>query len=652
MRLPSAQPPIHEVAIIAPDLKLYRVAKSLRDETPVNYSVRLGFVESAHKIAPRLVAEGAKVLISRGVTTDIIRGLNLPVPVLDILVSEHDTATMLTQARAYSSRIAVVGFSGLIKAAKELSPLLSLDIGIFRVNSLREIYTSVQQARNRGYTVVVGNSYAIKFAERLGLNGVSLITPAANVLNVISEAGKVAAALAREGEWRLRQQVLLNSISESIISIDEEGTLVSGTSPFSDRGAQLVDTFGGQEEMRRLLQQHGVLASIQQGRTWEGEIAAERGDPYQCRVVPVQSGTKNRGAIMLASLAATPGESARRKIFQKGLIARYHLEDMLHNSKAMAALLDRARRYAVSEAPLFISGESGTGKEMLAQGIHNASRRRYGPFVAVSCAAIPENLLESELFGYQEGAFTGAKKSGKPGLLELADTGTLFLDEVAELSLLIQAKLLRVLEEQAFMRVGGDRVIRTDVRIICAANRDLAPMVNSGEFRLDLYYRLSALYLRLPPMRERFSDIALLAEHAVREVCRRLDRPVPLLAPDTLEELRRHPFPGNVRELFGIFERVLAATDDAVIDAAGVRAHLDTHIVLAGEESPRALARGQERPAGIFPFPARAEDQTAVLRHALHRARGNKSEAARLLGISTTTLWRRLKRLETKNGAR
>ena len=239
----------------------------------------------------------------------------------------------------------------------------------------------------------------------------------------------------------------------------------------------------------------------------------------------------------------------RKKLSNKGLTAKHHLSDIVHCSRLIDETIEDACRYAAASSNILIVGETGTGKELFAQGIHNASQRRNGPFVAINCAAMPENLLESELFGYEEGAFTGARKGGKPGLFEFAHGGTLFLDEVEGMSPALQVKLLRVLQEHEIMRVGGNKIISVDVRIVAATNESLEEKVRDGSFRRDLYYRLNTLPVLIPPLCRRGEDVFLLMERFCRELKGEF-----VLSEEVKKIFRTYSWPGNIRELRNLAE--------------------------------------------------------------------------------------------------
>jgi len=312
---------------------------------------------------------------------------------------------------------------------------------------------------------------------------------------------------------------------------------------------------------------------------------------------------------------------------------------IIGNSPEMAEVLERIEQVASADASVLITGESGTGKELVARAIHERSGRRARALVRVNCASIPSELFESEFFGHAKGAFTSAVRD-RPGRFELADRGTIFLDEVGEIPQQLQGKLLRVVQEGEFERVGESRTRQVDVRIVAATNKDLAAEVRQGRFREDLFYRLSVFPIEVPPLRKRPQDIAPLAEHYVREACRRLGKPYAPLAPEQIAHLSCQPWPGNVRELQNAIER-------AVILSRGGRLVFDT----AGEPGPAAPG---EIPVLDQLLDARVgfEDfQRELLVRALQRSGGNQSKAARLLGMTRRTLQYRIAKFQIDHAA-
>ncbi|MFN7987299.1 MAG: sigma 54-interacting transcriptional regulator [Thermoanaerobaculia bacterium] len=311
-------------------------------------------------------------------------------------------------------------------------------------------------------------------------------------------------------------------------------------------------------------------------------------------------------------------------------------------SRGWKDVLTHASKVAATETTVLLTGESGTGKEVVARFLHSSSRRARGPFVALNCAALPDTLLESELFGYEKGAFTGALVS-KPGRVELAQGGVLFLDEVGETSPSIQAKLLRVLQEREFQRLGGTKTLRADLRVVAATNRDLRAAIERGAFREDLYYRLAVFEIRIPPLRERTDDILPLAGSLLEEIGIELGRPAAGISRDAREALLRYAWPGNVRELRNVLERASILCD------GGLVAH--EHLVLPAVRPEAAEAREDRAPAPPGrPLPAPvsprlADVERTAIEKALLEARFNKSRAARALGLTRGQLYGKLRRL-------
>ncbi|MEW6275808.1 MAG: sigma 54-interacting transcriptional regulator [Bacillota bacterium] len=329
--------------------------------------------------------------------------------------------------------------------------------------------------------------------------------------------------------------------------------------------------------------------------------------------------------------------------------SRYTFADIVGESPAMVTAKELARRSAATEATVLLLGESGTGKELFAHAIHSASTRKDGPFLKVNCASIPESLLESELFGYEEGAFTGARKGGKPGKFELANGGTIFLDEVGDMSLNMQAKLLRVLQEGEIEKIGSTRTRRVDVRVIAATNHDLKTKVQRGEFREDLYYRLEVILIRIPPLRERLQDIQLLVPHLVSQLCKKYGKDPFEIAPPVYEVLKAYSWPGNVRELGNVLEGAMCLADKQVIEVADLPPHFveRTGKIRCLLEAPGNVQKANVPPPGPLVCTignvVNEAEKTAIER-ALEFTRGNKRKAARVLGIARSTFYEKLKR--------
>lgn len=324
---------------------------------------------------------------------------------------------------------------------------------------------------------------------------------------------------------------------------------------------------------------------------------------------------------------------------RKAYGGKYTFESIIGDNEKMQWIKSIAVKASKGNSTVLILGESGTGKEVFAQAIHNASTRNKGPFIKVNCAALPENLLETELFGYDEGAFTGAKKGGKPGKFELANRGTIFLDEIGDMPISMQVKLLRVLQEREFERVGGTKTIKLDLRVIAATNRDLTKMIEQGEFRQDLYYRLDIISLAIPPLRERTGDIPLLCDMLLKKIKKQVQHSVEGVSPATLQLLMAYKWPGNVRELENLLERAVNLMDD-------------DEILIAPEHLPpivKKISKGKE-PLEVSDNLAEVlgdAEKQAILK-VLEEAGGNKSKAAKILGIHRSGFYQKLQKHNIK----
>jgi len=323
---------------------------------------------------------------------------------------------------------------------------------------------------------------------------------------------------------------------------------------------------------------------------------------------------------------------------RKRVEERYGLEGLVGKSPQMMKIYELIETVALTDVTVLISGESGTGKEVVANAIHLQSPRKGRPFVKVNCAALPETLLESELFGHEKGAFTGALKQRK-GRFEIADGGTLFLDEIGDISPGVQVKLLRVLQERQFERVGGNETLSVNVRLICATQRDLKEEIRKGNFREDLYYRLNVVPITLPPLRERREDILLLAEHFIDKFSKKMGKEITGLSEEAKTLLLKYPFPGNIRELENMLERAIALIKGKIIQAE------DLPEEVCGQ--PSSIQDVCKRILGSKPLASATKlFEKEYIQTVLEKTKGKKGQAADILGISRKTLWEKIKELE------
>ncbi|MDD9310142.1 sigma 54-interacting transcriptional regulator [Cytobacillus firmus] len=457
--------------------------------------------------------------------------------------------------------------------------------------------------------------------------------------------------------YKLRQQhnsegalgAILESAYEGIAVVDENGILQEFNEAYSRfTGIKREDAIG--RHVTEVIDNTHLHETVKTGIAERGVLQNIQGHDMVVHRIPLWKEGRIAGAIgMLIFEGVTEvykiyeklqeNQDAKPDLFtkKKENDSRVTLDQIIGTSEGITEVKRLARKAARTAATVLVTGESGTGKEMFAKSIHHLSPFSTGPFISVNCGAIPEHLFESELFGYEEGAFTGAKKGGKPGKFELADNGTIFLDEIGEMPLVMQTKLLRVLQEKEAERVGGVKKYQINVRIIAATNRNLMHMVETGEFREDLYYRLNIIQLHIPPLRERKKDIPVLLVHYLKEICERYQVPGKLFTSEAVNAFVQHPWRGNIREMVNTVEQLVTLVDGKVIDYH----HLPEML-----KNPEPTLKKVERSAGSIEEAKLlgSQRESEIILDALRSAGGNKSRAADLLGIHRTTLYQKLKK--------
>lgn len=429
---------------------------------------------------------------------------------------------------------------------------------------------------------------------------------------------------------RYQVDAIVNSTHDGVIAVDRIGTI-----RLVNEHAKTILGVEGEMKGRNITEfipQSDMLRVLETGKVERGDLAAVGGRQIVINRTPVIVKGKIVGAVSnfkeITDIQKVELQ-LRKKLHQTGLEAKYRLNDIVGETSEILEAKELADKFAETESTVLITGESGTGKELFAQGIHAASHRSLGPFVAVNCAVLPENLLESEMFGYEKGTFTGALKEGKPGLFELAHGGTLFLDEIGEIPLRIQALLLRVLQERTIRRVGGERIIPVDVRIITATNRNLEEEVEKKQFRSDLFYRLNILALELPPLRERSADISMLVAAFVNEFNEKRKTKIIHVEKELIQLFQKYDWPGNIRELRNTIERMAVLEETECLRLQGAR--------FLSEKIRRKSVDGAADKQSI-----KSKEKELII-STLEKYGHNKKLAAQSLGIDRSTLWRKMK---------
>ncbi|MCC8190264.1 MAG: sigma 54-interacting transcriptional regulator [Planctomycetes bacterium] len=641
--------PDNSILFLMPSPPIATAVKRCLQEMKQEFPVFTAFREAALAIAREYLPQGTRVIVTYGETARRVRR-QTEAYVVEVKYDGVDLLRTVRKTLARHERIAIVGFKKFVYTARQIAPLIATPLRIEEIHSDEEAALAVKNLSGEGVTAFIGGSVAGP-AREAGFDGVTIEIDRQAILDAINESLRML-RLQQEKDARLGTTVtILNAVSEGIIGIGRDGCITE----MNNVARQFLGDPGSATQPRHYSELLGQVDIIEQAlrksRECIGETLSIAGNLYTIDCTPIVVGTGCIGAVVTLReplQIQTLERKIRHAYRHDGRTAKSTFADLAGNSPAMARVKKLAATFAAADSTVLIYGETGTGKELMAQGIHNASARADAPFVAINCAALPENLLESELFGYVRGAFTGASAGGKMGLFEIANSGTIFLDEIGEMALSLQSRLLRVLQEKEIWRIGDSRTTRVDIRVIAATNRDLAAMAAAGQFREDLYYRLGVLVLTMPPLRERLDDLRPLADRILEDKGRALKRPTVPLSDEAIGLLAAADWPGNVRQLANVLERALVMTRGRRIALGTLRESLESGLRFGARPPPDQPAV----PVPVPPLPparlGRVSD--AVILQYLSACNGNRKETAQALGMSPTTLWRRLTAIRNATG--
>ena len=603
-------------------------------------------IEKGFEAAAVAVEEGLRegrvdAVVSGGANGTYLRQ-HVNAPVMLVKVTGFDVLSALATARRVSARIALVTHASTYAEMDEFCRAFNIDIPAYTYLTAYDASKLVLSLKADGIAVVVGPGLVTELADKAGMTGVFLYS-GHSVRSAIEDA--IEATQLRQAEATRRQYVnaILSHLNEGVVAVDAAG-YVQAFNPAMERFLDVAQADALGQRWQHISPALPLEAVMQTG-IQELEAIHRLGDKTVVvnRIPLVRLGTPAGAVLTMQDATAIQrvGRNLRSRSRARPTGVRYTLENLRGTSAAMRSVRELARRYAAVDSTVLIHGESGTGKEVIAQGMHHASPRHAFPFVAVNCAAFPEALLESELFGYAEGAFSGASRGGKIGLFEAAHDGTLFLDEIGDMSPALQVRLLRVLQERQVLPLGSLDPVPVNVRIIAATHRNLQDLVNEGSFREDLFFRLNILRIDVAPLRERMEDVIVIAQELYQRIALRLQLAPGEGLPHSLETyLLRHEWPGNIRELENVLERVAVLMGGRTLTDRDWQAELRAAV-------PEFFPR--QAPTLKTPAPAPLADMArstgiAHIRQVLQECGGDRAEACRILGISATTLWRRLRK--------
>ncbi len=585
------------------------------------------------------------LIIGRGHSAAILKRRETHIPVLEIPITGYDILRALLKAREEfdTKRTAVIVSSAYSHDERTLSMMFGTRVSVQEVPDFERVSEGVRRAVKEGYDTVIGGYSVSSAAAAEGVNSVTIETGEEAVIQILHEAVRMMETIYKEREQREIYETITQTSSEGIIYVNGKNEI----SLANKKILQMIYTENSVVRGGKIEEVYPFFAEnchevMETKHPVYNELQDIQNTTFSVDYVPVLVGDKAAGVVITCQTVKKIQQiesQIRKKLSEKGLVANYTFSDIIRKSSLMEKTVEIAGKYARVSSNILIVGETGTGKELMAQSIHNASERRNGPFVAVNCAALPESLLESELFGYVDGAFTGSRKGGKMGFFEQAHKGTLFLDEISEIPVNFQGKLLRVLQEKQVRRIGDDKVVDVDARIIAATNKNLKQMVENKEFRQDLLYRLDILKIYIPPLRERREDIIPLFCNFLKKYNQHFGKDIQGCTAKAGKLLSAYPFEGNVRELRNIAERTAVMCEDRQIDEELMETALYPEDIFSMKNS----FRDEDCDREVSRSESEASSEREKIMEALRKAGGRKGAAAEALGIDRTTLWRKMK---------
>ncbi len=630
-----------KIAFIAPYEEIYLTGNRVIADLGLSSKV-VGYLGSLNKgveVARKAENEGVEVIVSRGGTAEFIMRSAIKIPVVEISITIEDLAQALVSAKKLTGlakpRIAVAAFKNMIYDIEVFLKFMDVNLFIYRFHQEEQILLTVEKAIEDKIDVLIGGIETTKLAAARGMKTILLSSGKAAFQTAFLQAEKLTYARKIEKDRLQKFRILVDYSIQGIIGVDCDKKI----NVFNGAAEKLLNCDARKvvgENIAVVFPELADYVCLSEAKKFIGEIIKINNKKVIANIVPIDGETSVREVMITFEDVGQIVEleaRIRKENFTKGLVTRYTFADIWGVSSAIENSKLIAKDYAGIDSTVLITGPSGTGKELFAQSIHNSSKRRNCPFVAINCAAIPANLLENELFGYVEGAFTGANRKGKTGLFELAHGGSIFLDEIGEMEQYAQISLLRVIQERRVMRLGDNRYLPIDVRIIAATNQNLYKRVKEGAFREDLYYRLNVLPLELPALANRAGDAVFIAERFLAGYGKQFHKVV-VLDESAKQYLAEYPWPGNIRELQNFIERLVVVTKERIIKRETVERFL----------LPLQQSAGNNTLPKAHPVIESAEEsEKSTIIKALQHTHYNQKEAAKLLGINRSTLYRKLK---------
>ncbi len=600
-------------------------------------------LDDAIETAKEMESEGIEVVLARGGTAPLVRH-HIQVPVLSFPMSTIDLLKCIREASIFGRNILLVSFTRRMKGIEFANELFNIRLTQAVCKNYKDMEHLISTRCNE-FDAMVGGSTSSAVAKLYDLNAVETQTSEEAIDSTLDSALSVARYNRIEREKSHRFGLIIEGVSDGVIAYDRKGTITT----INDKAQALLkldQSTSVDKPFDELLPQSTGMNVITTHQPIRDKIERVGNELFVFNHIPIVIDNEAVGGVTTFkdASAVMEVENEIRRSISKGMVAKYNVSDLIYKSDAMQKIVKRAKRFAATQSTITIVGETGTGKEILSQSIHNLSPRSKQAFVSINCAALSEQLLESELFGYEEGAFTGSKKGGKPGLFETAHNGTIFLDEIGTTSQSVQRHLLRVLQEKEVMRIGAERIIPVNVRVIAASNKDLVGEVNKGSFREDLFFRLNVLNIHIPPLRNRLEDLPYLVERFLKILSLEYRKKSCQIPERCIKKLQGYHWPGNVRQLKNFVERLFLICDRGFNMKVFDELFIELAEYRPKEFRPQIDAETFSLKDRVRTTQNRYEYET--IKKALEASGFCKAKAAKLLGISRTTLWKKLKQLD------
>ena len=544
-----------ELAFIAPYQIIQDKARSIIATNGYPAQTYLGNLQEGVEAARQALADGAHIIISRGGTARLIRE-QLSVEVIEVNASYLQLLSYVVEETTANTRIAIVGFRPFLNLAQPVCDILKRNHRTFEIKDIQRMEEAFEQVVDWQPDIVIGDAVSVLTAQKYSIT-YHLIESSMETIEESFERGMlVLKNLKKHIANTEKLAAVLNYTKEGALLINRDG-IIEEINQKACAALDLLRVDIINQPYTKFFESKELISAARALRTEKNIILSFAGKRFAADYIVISpDNTESTAVIRFQQVEKIQeaGNLLQKKLRDKGFYAKYTFDDIVHQCQEMKQLIEVAKQYSLSNSNIMLQGETGTGKELFAQSIHNASPLHDGPFVAVNCAALTGSLLESELFGYAPGAFTGALRSGKTGLFELANGGTLFLDEITEIDIYLQSKLLRALQSQEIMRIGDSKIIPINVRVISATNKGPLAEVNAGHFRSDLFYRLNVLDLKIPSLHERRQDILFLFSYCLQRSSANPPQP----SEKFQHVLERYQWPGNVRELENIVEKYIS----------------------------------------------------------------------------------------------